>query len=468
MMASSLKRLTIKNFFSSAESGRDVLVKGWIRTQRVSKNVSFIMLYDGSTQQQVQIVVDQKLENFAAVSSLLSGSSVAVTGKVVEGPAGKGAEIHATHVHIYGEAPSTFPLQKKATSLEFLREVAHLRPRTQLFGAINRIRHQMAMSTHRFFDEQGFFYANTPIVTAQDAEGAGEMFTVTTLPVGKGGPGEVDFSKDYFGKKTHLTVSGQMEGECLAMGLGAIYTFGPTFRSENSNTTRHLSEFWMIEPEVAFATLEDNADLAEAYVKRLIGDVLLHNHLELDFLQQWHQRQDPQYTDRRELLKHVASAPFQRVSYTEAVNILLASGKKFEFPVAWGLELQSEHERFLCEEHFKAPTIVMDYPKECKAFYMKLNDDGKTVRAMDVLVPGIGEIIGGSQREDNLELMIERMEALKMDVPAYWWYNDLRRFGNVPHAGFGLGFERAIMYVTGMSNIRDVIPFPRSPRNADF
>jgi asparaginyl-tRNA synthetase len=367
--------------------------------------------------------------------------------------------MQATNVEIIGAVDETFPLQKKATSLEFLREQAHLRIRTNTFGAIMRVRHHLAMATHKFFSDRGFFYLNSPIISGVDAEGAGEMFNVTSS------------IKDYFGaeKNTYLCVTGQLEGECYAMGLGSVYTFGPTFRSENSNTARHLSEFWMIEPEVAFADLDEVADLATDYIKFLISYSLEHASKELEFLMS---REDSTAAKNHiDILKHVRDSKFARVTYTEAVEILSKVDpkvKKFEFPTSWGSELQTEHERYLSEEHFKMPVIVTDYPKQFKAFYMKQNADGKTVRAMDILVPGIGEIIGGSQREDNLVKLQTRMDEMKMNQEPLWWYLDLRRFGSVPHAGFGLGFERALMYITGMGNIRDVIPFPRTPKNCDF
>ncbi len=470
-----MSRLLVKNIIAENIMDVDATVKGWIRSVRNSKKFSFIVLNDGSCQDSLQIVVDDVLPNYAEVAALLSGSAVAITGRLVKG-GGKvqSIEMQAKSIEIIGKVDETYPLQKKATSLEFLREQAHLRIRTNTFGAVMRVRHHLAMATHEFFSKRGFFYLNSPIISGVDAEGAGEMFTVSTLATHaskspKTKEGNFDFSKDYFGKETFLAVTGQLEGECYAMGLGAIYTFGPTFRSENSNTTRHLSEFWMIEPEVAFADLDEVADLAADYIKYLISYALEHAHKELEFLMS--REESTAAKNHMEVLKHVRDSKFHRVTYTEAMEILSKVDpqvKKFEYPTQWGCELQTEHERYLAEEHFKMPVIVTDYPKEFKAFYMKQNPDGKTVRAMDILVPGIGEIIGGSQREDNLEKLTKRMDEMNMQQEPLWWYLDLRRFGSVPHAGFGLGFERAIMYITGMNNIRDVIPFPRTPKNCDF
>jgi asparaginyl-tRNA synthetase len=452
------KRIPLKKIFDETIIDTDATVKGWIRSVRNSKKFSFIVLNDGTCQDSLQIIVDEVLPNYAEVAALLAGSAVAITGRLVKsGGKSQSVEMQAKSVEIIGAVDESYPLQKKATSLEFLREQAHLRIRTNTFGAIMRVRHHLAMATHKFFSDRGFFYLNSPIISGVDAEGAGEMFNVTSS------------IKDYFGKDTYLCVTGQLEGECYAMGLGSIYTFGPTFRSENSNTARHLSEFWMIEPEVAFADLDVVADLATDYIKFLISYSLEHASKELDFLMS---REDATVGKNHiDVLKHVRDSKFARVTYTEAIEILSKVDpkvKKFEYPTAWGNELQTEHERFLAEEHFKMPVIVTDYPKQFKAFYMKQNTDGKTVRAMDILVPGIGEIIGGSQREDNLEKLQARMKEMKMSEEPLWWYMDLRRFGSVPHAGFGLGFERALMYITGMNNIRDVIPFPRTPKNCDF
>lgn len=470
-----MSRLLVKDIIKENIVDVDATVKGWIRSVRNSKKFSFVVVNDGSSQHSLQIVVDEILPNYADVASLLSGSAVAITGRLVKG-GGKvqSIEMQAKSVEIIGRVDETYPLQKKATSLEFLREQAHLRIRTNTFGAVMRVRHHLAMATHDFFSKRGFFYLNSPIISSVDAEGAGEMFTISTLATDitkapKTKDGKLDFSRDYFGKETFLAVTGQLEGECYAMGLGSIYTFGPTFRSENSNTTRHLSEFWMIEPEVAFADLDEVATLATDYIKYLISYSLEHAHAELEFL--FNREESTAPKDHMDVLKHVRDSKFTRITYTEAVEILSKvdpAVKKFEYPTTWGNELQTEHERFLAEEYFKMPVIVTDYPKEFKAFYMKQNTDGKTVRAMDILVPGIGEIIGGSQREDNLERLEKRMDEMNMNKDPLWWYLDLRRFGSVPHAGFGLGFERALMYITGMNNIRDVIPFPRTPKNCDF
>jgi asparaginyl-tRNA synthetase len=455
-----MTRISIKKIFDETIIDTDATVKGWIRSVRNSKKFSFIVLNDGSCQDSLQIIVDEVLPNYAAVAALLAGSAIAITGRLVRsGGKSQSVEMQAKSVEIIGAVDESYPLQKKATSLEFLREQAHLRIRTNTFGAVMRVRHHLAMATHKFFSDRGFFYLNSPIISGIDAEGAGEMFHVKSSV------------KDYFGKDkdTFLCVTGQLEGECYALGLGAVYTFGPTFRSENSNTTRHLSEFWMIEPEVAFADLNEVANLATDYIKYLISYSLEHAPKELEFLMS---REDATVAKNHiDVLKHVRDSEFARITYTEAVEILSKVDpkvKKFEYPTAWGNELQSEHERFLAEEYFKRPVIVTDYPKQFKAFYMKQNTDGKTVRAMDILVPGIGEIIGGSQREDDLGKLQTRMGELNMSEEPLWWYLDLRRFGSVPHAGFGLGFERALMYITGMGNIRDVIPFPRTPNNCDF
>lgn len=466
-----MKRTLVREVFKTKPIDQEIVVKGWIRSVRNSKKFSFVVLNDGSDQDSLQIVVDATLPNYQEVAGLLMGSAIGVKGKVVASNGKQPVEMQALEIEIIGKTTEEYPLQKKATSLEFLREQAHLRIRTNTFGAVARVRHELAMATHNFFSERGFFYLNSPILSAVDAEGAGEMFAVTTFNLNEPekfpkSSGKVDFSKDYFGKETFLCVTGQLEGECYAMGLGQIYTFGPTFRSENSNTTRHLSEFWMIEPEIAFAGLDEVADLGADYIKYMINHALTHCSKELEFLLS--REESVLKLDHLETLKHVRDSKFQRVTYREAMSILEKCGKKFEYPVGFGHELQTEHERFLAEEHFKAPVIVTDYPKQFKAFYMKLNPDNETVRAMDILVPGIGEIIGGSQREDQLELLQRRMEELNMQQDPLWWYLDLRRFGSVPHAGFGLGFERAIMYITGMTNIRDVIPFPRTPKNCDF
>tara|TARA_R110000868_G_scaffold242548_1_gene498067 strand:+ start:35650 stop:37038 length:1389 start_codon:yes stop_codon:yes gene_type:complete len=459
-------RTPIRSIFENKTLGENFTVKGWIRSVRKSKKFSFIVINDGTCQWNLQAIVDMDTPNYEQISSLLLGSAISMTGTLVESRGKQPVEMQAKSVEIISATDDTYPLQKKATSLEFLREQAHLRARTQTFGAVFRVRHALAMATHKFFSDKGFYYLNSPIISAVDGEGAGEMFKVSTMDLAKVPVkgGKADHTEDYFGKEVSLCVTGQLEGECYAMALGSIYTFGPTFRAENSNTTRHLSEFWMIEPEVAFADLEEVADLATDYIKYLIAYAQEHCPHELEFLA----TREGAPEGLLEMLTHVKESNFIRITYTEAVEILSKSGKTFEFPCTWGAELQTEHERFLTEEHFKLPVIVTDYPKEFKAFYMKQNDDGKTVRAMDVLVPGIGEIIGGSQREDNLEKLEARMDHDGMDKTGYWWYMDLRRYGSVPHAGFGLGFERAIMYITGMSNIRDVIPFPRTPKNCDF
>ncbi|MBC96458.1 MAG: asparagine--tRNA ligase [Halobacteriovoraceae bacterium] len=471
-------RITIKSLFeqSSDYIGKKAKVAGWVRSVRNSKAFSFIVLNDGSCQKVLQIVADEKIEDYTKVTELLIGSCIEVEGDIVESQGkGQSIEMQALTVHVYGKTDSSYPLQKKATSLEFLREQAHLRPRTNLFGAVFRVRHQLAMATHKFFSDRGFYYLNSPILTAVDAEGAGEMFNVTNMDMAnlpKHKDGSVDFSQDYFGKQTSLCVTGQLEGECFAMGMGSVYTFGPTFRAENSNTPRHLSEFWMIEPEVAFMDLEGNAQLASDYVKYLISYAFEHAPDELEALQKYHQFSAKQakepYENHLETLEKVKDSEFKVITYTEAIDILSKSNQKFEFKPEWGVELQTEHERYLAEEYFKGPVTVTDYPADCKAFYMKQNDDGKTVRAMDVLVPGVGEIIGGSQREEDISKLIAKMDALGMDKDPLWWYLDLRKFGTAPHSGFGLGFERAIRYITGMKNIRDVIPFPRTPNSCDF
>lgn len=458
-------RRLIKELNNTKPIGETVVVKGWAKSLRKSKTFSFIVLNDGSTQNDLQIVVDEKITGYEEIVKCGTGTSFAIEGLVVESGGRQPIEIQAKTVEIIGTVADDYPLQKKATSLEFLRENMHLRPRTNTFSAVFRLRHALAQATHKFFDEKGFFYVNTPIVTGMDAEGAGELFRVTTLDPAnppKNDKGQVDYSQDYFGKETYLCVTGQLEGEAFACGMGSVYTFGPTFRSENSNTARHLAEFWMIEPEVAFADLDEVAELGADYIQYMIKYALEKCPDELAFLEQ---RYEKGLLDK---LNHVASTPFIKVTYTEAVEILKNSSKKFEYKVEWGSDLQTEHERFLTDEHFKGPVIVTDYPREIKAFYMKQNLDGKTVRAMDILVPGIGEIIGGSQREENYDKLISRMNELKMDPELYRWFLDLRRFGTVPHAGFGLGFERAVMYISGMSNIRDVIPFFRTPKNADF
>lgn len=442
-------------------------IKGWVRTKRGNKNVAFIAVNDGSIVHNIQVVVD--LANFEEelLKKITTGACISVYGKLVKSMGqGQNVEIQAENITLYGEAsPEDYPLQKKGHSLEFLREIAYLRPRTNTFGAIFRLRHAMAFAIHKYFNDHGFFYLHTPLITASDCEGAGEMFQVTTMDLNnlpKTEDGNIDYQKDFFGKQTSLTVSGQLEGELGALSLGKIYTFGPTFRAENSNTPRHLAEFWMIEPEVAFNDLEDNMNLAEDFLKYLIRYALDNCMDDLQFLNNmW----DKELLDR---LNFVLNNSFVRLKYTEAIDILLQAKKKFEFPVTWGVDLQSEHERYLVEEHFKCPVILIDYPKDIKAFYMKQNDDGKTVRAMDVLFPKIGEIIGGSQREEDYNKLLTRIEELGIPQKDMWWYLDTRRWGSAPHSGFGLGFERLLLFITGMANIRDVIPFPRTPGNAEF
>ena len=467
MSIMALKRTKIVDIFNPELIGEKVCAKGWVRTRRGNKNVQFVALNDGSTIKNIQIVFDLAKFSEDELKPITTGASLHVEGELVASQ-GKGqtCEIQAETIEIYGTAdPQTYPLQKKGHTLEFLREIAHLRPRTNTFGAVLRIRHNLAFAIHKFFNERGFFYLNTPLITASDCEGAGAMFQVTTLDLNnlpKTEDGTIDYAQDFFGKQTSLTVSGQLEGELGATALGAIYTFGPTFRAENSNTPRHLAEFWMIEPEVAFNDITDNMDLAEEFIKYCIGYALENCKDDIEFLAQMY---DKNLVERLEFVLH---NQFMRLPYTEAIKILEASDKKFEFPVSWGIDLQSEHERYLVEEHFKKPVILTDYPKEIKAFYMKLNEDGKTVRAMDVLFPQIGEIIGGSEREADYDKLLARIEELHIPMKDMWWYLDTRRFGTVPHSGFGLGFERLVLFVTGMTNIRDVIPFPRTPKNAEF
>ena len=460
-------RTKIAELLKSTAFGTEVVVKGWVRTKRGNKNVAFITVNDGSIIHNIQVVADVAKFDENLLKEITTGSCVKVAGTLVESlGSGQPVEIQASSIEIYGTAdPETYPLQKKGHSLEFLREIAYLRPRTNTFGAVLRIRHAMAYAIHKYFNDHGFFYLHTPLITGSDAEGAGAMFGVTTLDlndVPKTPEGAVDYSQDFFGKPCNLTVSGQLEGELGALALSQIYTFGPTFRAENSNTPRHLAEFWMIEPEVAFFELEDNMELAEDFLKYLIRYALDNCQDDLQFLAKMY---DAELIDR---LKFVVENDFVRLDYTEGIDILVRSGVKFEFPVSWGLDLQSEHERYLVERHFKKPVILINYPKEIKAFYMKQNDDGKTVRAMDVLFPKIGEIIGGSQREENLDKLRRRIEEVGVPEKDIWWYLDTRRWGSAPHSGFGLGFERLLLFVTGMGNIRDVIPFPRTPKNAEF
>ncbi len=448
------------------QPGQEVLAKGWVRTKRGNKQVKFIALNDGSTINNIQIVAEAELFNEDLMKKITTGASLGVRGQLVESlGSGQHVEIKAESIEVYGECdPMRYPLQKKDTSLEYLRTVAHMRLRTNTFGAILRVRNAMAFAIHSFFQSKGFVYLHTPLITESDAEGAGDMFQVTTLDLTKVPMhnGKVDFSKDFFGKKTSLTVSGQLEGELGATAVGEIYTFGPTFRAENSNTPRHLAEFWMIEPEMAFCDMYETMDLEEEFVKYLVNYALEHCIDDIQFL-------NDKYDDGLiERLKGVISTEFVRLTYTEGIKILEESGQQFEYPVKWGVDLQSEHERYLVEKHFKKPVILTDYPKDIKAFYMKQNEDGKTVRGTDVLFPKIGEIIGGSERESSLEKLEKRIDELGMSRKNLEWYIDTRRFGTVPHSGFGLGFERLLLFVTGMSNIRDVIPFPRTPRNADF
>ncbi len=449
---------------------QEITVKGWVRTKRGNKNVAFLALNDGSTIYNLQIVVD--LSAFAAelMGLITTGACIRAAGKLVASQGqGQSVELQATDIEVYGTAdPNTYPLQKKGHSLEFLREIAHLRPRTNTFGAVYRLRHHMAYAIHTFFHQKGFFYFNAPLITGSDCEGAGQMFQVSTLDlenVPKTEEGKVDYGKDFFGRQTSLTVSGQLEAEMAALALGGVYTFGPTFRAENSNTPRHLAEFWMCEPEVAFNEIEDNMDLAEEFIKFCVQWALDHCMDDIKFLSEHF---DKELVER---LHFVLEKPFIRLTYTEGVAILekaVSDGHKFEFPIYWGADLASEHERYLVEQHFKTPVILTDYPKEIKSFYMKLNDDNKTVRGMDILFPKIGEIIGGSEREADLEKLTRRAQEMNVPEKDIWWYLDSRRFGTCPHSGFGLGFERLLLFVSGMANIRDVIPFPRTPKSAEF
>ena len=465
-----LGRIKVAKALQMTCYGEEIIVKGWVRTRRGNKNVSFIALNDGSTINNIQIVVDNANFDENELKKITTGACIGVTGTLVQSMGkGQSVEVQATNIVVYGEAdPETYPLQKKGHSMEFLREIAYLRPRTNTFGAVLRIRHNMAMAIHTFFHQRGFYYFHTPLITASDCEGAGQMFTVTTLDLEntpKTEDGKVDFSQDFYGKHASLTVSGQLEGELGALALGEIYTFGPTFRAENSNTPRHLSEFWMIEPEMSFYDINDNMQLAEDFVKFCLTWALENCKDDIQFLNDMF---DKELIER---INFVLANDFVRLTYTEGIEILeeaVRNGKKFEFRVGWGTDLQSEHERYLVEEHFKRPVILTDYPKEIKSFYMKQNEDGKTVRAMDVLFPKIGEIIGGSEREADYEKL--RTRAAEMGVPEkdIWWYLNTRRWGSAPHSGFGLGFERLLLFVTGMSNIRDVIPFPRTPNNAEF
>ena len=462
-----MKLVRIAEMLKMEGDGRDVTVKGWVRTKRGNKNVAFIALNDGSSVANIQVVVDLAKIDEAELKGITTGACLRVDGKLVASQgAGQGVEVQAEKIEIYGTAdPETYPLQKKGHSLEFLRDIAYLRPRTNTFGAVLRIRHAMAFAIHKYFNDKGFYYLHTPLITASDCEGAGAMFNVSTLDMSnppRTEEGAVDYTQDFFGKPCSLTVSGQLEGELGALALGQIYTFGPTFRAENSNTPRHLAEFWMIEPEMAFYELQDDMDLAEDFLKYLIRYAMENCREDLEFMNKmW----DKGLLER---LQFVLDNDFVRLDYTDGIEILKAAGKKFEFPCEWGCDLQSEHERYLVEEHFKRPVILINYPKEIKAFYMKQNEDGKTVRAMDVLFPQIGEIIGGSEREADFGKLCARVDELGMSRKELWWYLDTRRWGSAPHSGFGLGFARLLLFVTGMGNIRDVIPFPRTPKNAEF
>ena len=462
-----MKRSTVKELLGATEKDREVLLKGWVRTRRGNNQLAFIAVNDGTIIHSIQVVADLNSFPEEEMKRITTGCSISVTGTLVESMGkGQSVEIQAKEIEVLGDSdPDVYPLQKKGHSFEFLREIAHLRFRTNTFGAVFRIRHALAYAIHKYYNDKGFFNLHTPIITASDAEGAGAMFKVTTLDL-KNTPeteeGDIDFNQDFFARPTNLTVSGQLEGELGALALSSIYTFGPTFRAENSNTPRHVAEFWMIEPEMAFYDIHDNMDLAEDFLKYLIKYTLENCLDDLEFL---NKMVDKGLLER---LRFVLEQPFVRKSYTEAVEILMKADKKFEFPVEWGLDLQSEHERYLVEQHFKCPVILTDYPRDIKAFYMKQNDDGRTVRAMDVLFPQIGEIIGGSQREEELDKLQNRMKEMDIPEDELWWYLETRKFGTVEHSGFGLGFERLIMFITGMSNIRDVIPFPRTPRSAEF
>lgn len=463
-----MNKISIKQLYREPEKflNKDIIIAGWIRTERTSKNFGFIELNDGSFFKNLQIVIGSDLENFDEISKLNISSSITVEGKLVETPSAKQPfEVQASKIIVEGTSLQDYPLQKKRHSFEFLRSIAHLRPRSNTFSAVFRVRSLAAYAVHKFFQEKNFVYVHTPIITASDTEGAGEMFKITTLDlnnVPKDGKGSVDFSQDFFDKDAKLTVSGQLSAESYALAFGNVYTFGPTFRAENSNTARHASEFWMIEPEIAFADLNDSMDVAEEMVKYIINYVLENAPEEMNFFNN--------FIDKGlfKRLDNVVNSDFKRITYTEAVDILQESGQKFQYPVEWGIDLQTEHERYLTENVFGKPVFVTDYPKDIKAFYMRLNDDNKTVAAADLLVPGVGEIIGGSQREERLDILEDRMKELNLTEEDYWWYLELRKYGSAKHSGFGLGFERIIMYMTGMSNIRDVIPFPRTPGSAEF
>lgn len=477
-----MKRIEIAKLLKETPTQQEVLIKGWVRTFRSNR---FIAMNDGSTINNIQAVVDFENTDEATLKRVTTGSCLAITGKLVESQGkGQSVELQVTHIEVLGDAnPEEYPLQPKKHSLEFLREIAHLRPRTNTFGAVLRVRHALAYAIHKYFNDRGYYYINTPIITGSDAEGAGEMFRVTTLDPEnppKTEEGQIDYKEDFFGKETNLTVSGQLEAELAAMALGKVYTFGPTFRAENSNTTRHLAEFWMVEPEVAFNDLDDNMDMAEDFMQYVIGYAKEHCADDIKFLNDrlaQEEKGKPQNERSsmtlEEKLDFVCNNGFKRVPYTEAIEILRNSKpnkkKKFKYPVdAWGADLQSEHERYLVEKHFECPVILFDYPADIKAFYMRQSDDGKTVRAMDILFPGIGEIVGGSQREERLDVLKKKIADFNIPEEEMWWYLETRKFGTAPHAGFGLGFERLVLFVTGMSNIRDVIPFPRTPQNAEF
>lgn len=461
-----MEHTSVKELLDASSIGKTAIAKGWVRTKRGNKNVAFIALNDGSIIHNLQLVADPSQFSEELLKSIGTGACIRAKGLIVASQgSGQATEMQVQELLVYGEAdPETYPLQKKGHTLEFLREIAHLRPRTNTFGAVLRIRHHLAFAIHKYFNDREFFYLHSPIITGSDAEGAGEMFHVTNFDLNaipKNAENKVDFSQDFFGKETNLTVSGQLEGELAAMALGKIYTFGPTFRAENSNTPRHLAEFWMIEPEVAFNEIEDNMNLAEDMLKYLVKYALEHCKDDIAFLNNMY---DKELLGR---LQSVVDVPFKRLTYTEAITVLEPNSKKFEFKVEWGTDLQKEHENYLVD-HFKGPVILTDYPKHIKAFYMKQNDDGKTVRAMDVLFPWIGEIIGGSQREENHDKLLQRVKEMGIHEEDLWWYLETRKFGTCPHAGFGLGFERLVLFVTGMNNIRDVIPFPRTPKNAEF
>lgn len=461
-----LKRTKIAKLLNAEKPQDEVLLKGWVRTRRDAKDFSFVEINDGSCLKNMQVIANADLKNYEDIKKLSTGSSVAVTGALVESKGGNQKyEVVAANVEIYDIAPDDFPLQKKKHTDEYLRSIAHLRPRTNKYGAAFRVRSELSFAIHKFFNERGFRYVHTPIITGSDCEGAGEMFQVTTLDLNNiphTKDGKVDYSQDFFGKEAHLTVSGQLNGEMYALALGDIYTFGPTFRAENSNTPRHAAEFWMIEPEMAFADIYDDMDLAEDMVKYCIKHVMNTCAEDLELFNKY---VDPTLLDT---LNNIVENGFARITYTEAIDIMKKSGKKFEYAPEYGIDMQTEHERFLAEEHFKRPVIVRDYPKEIKAFYMRLNDDGKTVAAMDVLVPRIGELIGGSQREERYDVLVNKIKECGMRIEDYSWYLDSRKFGSVPHAGFGLGFERMMMLVTGIANIRDVLPFPRTPKSINF